>query len=192
MNIGNIFERVAKWNSLRYDRVYNHDLAVALLEEELQEFFDAKTTVDQLDAMCDTIYVSIGILWKLNVDNHTLEYNTEESYRQTMLLLETNTLDPVYFANAVLKQYKYDNDYPATLATQMLVTLCMTQISAMGLNNEEAIEALLVVCDSNDSKSVKKVDADVKANAGDKGPYFTPPEPKLRMIIHKAETRHGN
>jgi len=191
MNIGNIFERVAKWNSLRYDRIYNHDLAVALLEEELQEYFDAETVVDQLDAMCDTVYVALGILWKLNVDNHTLDYNAEESYRQTALLLETNTFDPVYFAYAVLQRCKYDNDYPVTLAAQMLVTLCLTQVSAMGLTNEEAFEAMIVVCDSNDSKSVKKVNASIKANAGDKGAFFMPPEPKLRLILAKVEARNG-
>jgi len=191
MNIGNIFERVAKWNSLRYDRIYNHDLAMALLEEELQEYFDADTLVDQLDAMCDTVYVALGILWKIDVDNSTLEYNADDSYKQTAALLSTNTLDPVYFAYAVLQRCKYDNDYPVASAAQMLVTLCMTQMSAMGLSNEEAFEALLVVCDSNDSKSVKKVNASIKANAGDKGAFFMPPEPKLRLILRKVEARNG-
>ena len=191
MNFGNIFERVAKWNSLRYDRIYNHDLAMALLEEELQEYFDADTLVDQLDAMCDTVYVALGILWKIDVDNSTLEYNADDSYKQTAALLSTNTFDPVYFAYAVLQRCKYDNDYTVTLAAQMLVTLCMTQMSAMGLNTEEAFEAMIVVCDSNDSKSVKKVNASIKANAGDKGAFFMPPEPKLRLILAKVEARNG-
>lgn len=192
ISLGNIFERVANWNSKRYDRQYDHALSVRLLEEELQEYFDANTLVDQLDAMCDVVYVAMGILWKIDVDNETLDYNAAESHRQTADLLKTNTFEPVYFAYAVLQQYKHDNDYPVALAAQMLITLCMTQMSAMGLQALESLEALLVVCDSNDSKSIKKTAAHIKANDGDKGAYFVPPEPKLKAILAKVEARYGN
>lgn len=192
INLGHAFERVANWNSKRYDRKYDHKLSVALLEEELQEYFDANTLVDQLDAMCDVVYVAMGILWKIDVDNETLEYNAMESHSHMADLLKTNTFEPVYFAYAVLQQYKYDNDYPVALAAQMMITLCMTQMNAMGLSTLDSLEALLVVCDSNDSKSIKKTAAHLKANDGDKGVYFVPPEPRLKAILAKVENRHGN
>ena len=191
INLGHAFERVANWNSKRYERKYDHKLSVALLEEELQEYFDANTLVDQLDAMCDVVYVAMGILWKIDVDNETLEYNAMESHRQMADMLKTNTFEPVYFAYAVLQQYKYDNDYPVALAAQMMITLCMTQMNAMGLSTLDSMEALLVVCDSNDSKSIKKTAAHLKANDGDKGVYFVAPEPRLKAILTKVEARNG-
>ena len=192
MNLGQIFKRVADWNSKRYDRKYDHNLSVNLLKEELEEYFDANTLVDQLDALCDMTYVAMGILWKINVENDTLEYNAEESHAQVARLLTTNTLEPIYLVTSVLAQYEHDNDYPTALAAQMIITLCMTQMSAIGLEPVESLEALLVVCDSNDSKSIKKTAAHLKANDGDKGVYFVPPEPKLLQIITRAELRHGS
>ena len=192
MNLGHIFERVTNWNSKRYDRKYDHNLSVNLLTEELQEYFDATTLVDQLDALCDMTYVAIGILWKIDADNNTLDFNAEESHNQVARLLTTNTLDPIYLVASVLARYEHDDDYPTALAAQMIVTLCMTQMSAMGLNQEESFMALVVVCDSNDSKSIKKTASHIKANDGDKGPYFVAPEPKLLAIIAKAELRHGS
>lgn len=192
MNLGTIFERVSTWNSKRYDRKYDHNLSVDLLKEELQEFFDANTLVDQLDALCDMTYVAIGILWKIDVDNETLEFNAEESHNQVNKLLTTNTLEPIYLIASVLAQYEHDNEYPTALAAQMVVTLCMTQMSAMGLDQVESFMALVVVCDSNDSKSIKKTASHIKANDGDKGPYFVAPEPKLLAIIAQAELRHGS
>lgn len=192
MNLGHIFERVATWNSKRYDRKYDHILSVNLLKEELQEWFDANTLVDQLDALCDMTYVAMGILWKIDVDNDTLDYNAEESHIQIAKLLSTNTIAPIYLIASVLAQYEHDNDYPTALAAQMVITLCMTQMSAMGLNSEECFMSMVIVCDSNDSKSIKKTAAHIKANDGDKGPYFVAPETKLLQIIAKAELRHGS
>jgi len=191
VSIAHVFESVCKWNAQRYDRVYDHKLSIALLEEELCEYYEAKNTVDQLDALCDTIYVAMGVLWKINVNTETLEINANDSHIQAVALVDSNTLEPVDFAYAVLTRCKYDNTYPVALAAQMLITLCTAQASAFGLSTPEVIESLLVVCDSNDSKSIKKVAPHIKANAGDKGPYFVPPEPRLQAIIDKASKRHG-
>lgn len=190
INLGTIFTRVAYWNSKRYDREYNHELGVKLLSEEIQEYFDANTVVDQLDAMCDTVYVAMGILWKINVNESTLEYNSIEAHNQATKLLATNTLEPIYLALSVLKQHEHDSDYPVALAAQMLITLCMTQMSGLGLTAEEALEALTVVCDSNDSKTIAKVASDVKANV-DKGAFFVAPEVRLQAILDKAGKRNG-
>ena len=192
MNLIGIFNRVANWNSKRYDRQYDHDLSVNLLKEEHQEYFDANTLVDQLDALCDMTYVALGILWKIDSDNETLDYNADESHKQVARLLATNTFSPINLIASVLTQYEHDKDYPTALAAQMVITLCMTQMSAMGLDSVESVMALVVVCDSNDSKSIKKTATHIKANDGDKGVYFIAPEPRLLEILAKAELRHGN
>jgi len=127
--INNIYDRVVKWNAQRYDRVYDHDLSIKLLKEELGEYLDAETEVDQLDAMCDTIYVALGVVWKMNVDNETLVNSEEEAYNNVWALVEADVLDPIDFAFAVLIRCKCDLDYPVVLAAQMLITLCIAQMS---------------------------------------------------------------
>ena len=192
INIGHVFERVGKWNEKRYDRVYNHELSVALLEEELQEFHDAKTDVDRLDALCDIVYVAMGVIWKNDVKGESLIYNSEEAHEQVLSLLDTNTMDPIYFASAILARFKHNEEYPAILAMSILISICMTQMTAFGLSTLETLEALFVVCDSNDSKSIKKTAAHLKANGGDKGEFFITPEPRLADILSRAEIRnHG-
>ena len=190
--INHIYDRVVKWNAQRYDRVYDHDLSIKLLKEELGEYLDAETEVDQLDAMCDTIYVALGVVWKMNVDNETLVNSEEEAYNNVWALVEADILDPIDFAFAVLIRCKHDFDYPVVLAAQMLITLCIAQMSYSGLTTDEVMEAILVVCDSNDSKSIKKVQSHIKANAGDKGPYFVAPEPRLQAILDRASERRGD
>jgi len=112
----NSVQRIIDWNSARYNQDYNHALTIALLSEELTELRGAGSDVDVLDALIDGVYIAIGAMWKL------------------------------------------------------------------GLNEEQIIAAIHVVCDSNDSKSVAKTIASVKANV-DKGPNFTAPEPRLQEIL---------
>ena len=122
MSNNTIIQRVVDWNSARYPQVYNHQLQVSLLTEEVQELAEAQESpVDTLDALCDITYVAIGAMWKL------------------------------------------------------------------GLSPDQIAEALHIVCDSNDSKSLPahKVDPAVKANKS-KGDSFVPPEPALKALLERA------
>lgn len=191
LEFSTVYKRVSEWNARRYDRVYNKDLAISLLTEELNEYYDAKKLVDRLDALCDTVYVAMGILWKLDLDVETITAAEKEAYEQVTNMLVGHDVEPVYLAAAVLMQYKCESDYPVTLAAHTLITLCMTQMSFMGLKTAEILEALLIVCDSNDSKSVKKTASDVKANGNDKGAFFIAPEPRLQAILDRVEVRNA-
>ena len=191
INLGTIYTRVCRWNEARYERKYSEPLSIELLKEEIEEYLDATNPVDRTDALCDTIYVAMGILWKINVDNETLEYNAEESHKQIAALLDTNTLEPIYFAYAIVFKLENDGDYPVALAAQNIITACMTQLAYMGYSNSESLEALYIVCDSNDSKSVKKTESHIKANDGDKGVYFQPPEPRLTALLKRMEVRNN-
>lgn len=192
VNLGTILERVAKWNELRYPRKYNHELSVNLLEEELTEYFEAKTSVDQLDALCDLVFVSMGILWKLNLSMKMLDSDSAWSNTQATALLNTN-FEPMQLIATVLIRHKYDETYPVSLAAQTVITLCMVQMAGMGLNTEESLQSLLVVCDCNDSKSVEKVEPHIKANGKDKGKDFVSPEYALSIILTDMEKRrNGN
>ena len=186
-----IFDSVCKWNAARYEREYNHELSIALLREEHQEYFDSESLVEQLDALADICYVALGVLWKLNLEQETFDFNTMEAQKQVAKMLDTNTVYPIYFIGSVIDACHYDSDYPAALAMHKIVCLAMTQMSAMGLTPEEQLEALAAVCKSNDSKSIKKVASDVKANDGDKGEFYVSPTVALTKIIKGIEERYN-
>lgn len=108
--------RITEWNAKRYEQEHSSDLTIRILAEELGELARAKEEVDQLDALVDLVYISIGAMWK------------------------------------------------------------------MGLDNFQIYEAIKAVCDSNDSKEVKRVGHNVKANIV-KGPGYFKPEPRLQEIL---------
>ena len=66
-----------------------------------------------------------------------------------------------------------------------LVDIVYVAIGAMwklGLTKWHINEAIQVVCDANDSKTVRKTAAHLKANIY-KGDFFVPPEPALQEIL---------
>ena len=192
MNLDKVFQRVCNWNAARYEREYNKALSVDLLTEELTEWYDADKQVDRLDALCDTIYVALGVVWKSNVNPETLESIAEQANDNLAKLINTETFMPIHLASAALLEYRSDEIDTAVYSANLIMFLCLTQMTSMGLTPEEQEAALLVVCDSNDSKSIKKTESHIKANDGDKGPYFQPPEVRLQAILNEVANRHGN
>lgn len=182
-NLTDIYIRVAAWNNARYDRVYNQDLAVKLLREEYNEWKTDKEPVKKLDGLCDVVYVALGVVWKANIDNTMIGIAQQRSLGITDSIVAAFELNPGYFISSIIDVLENEFDYPLEQAMMNIVSLATAQALSMGLSYEQFLQALLVVCDSNDSKSVKKVAADVKANDGDKGAGFTPPEARLQAIL---------
>jgi hypothetical protein len=133
----------------------------------------------------------MGILWKIDCSDDVLESNAQESHEQASAFIQTNTLEPIYFVASIIECLDHSADYPVALAAQMVITLCMTQMSMMGMLHHEALLSLLIVCESNDSKSVNKADSSVKANGNDKGPFYKAPEPMLADVLKQVEERHN-
>jgi hypothetical protein len=204
-----VFERVSAWNKARYPREYNKNLAVALLSEELEEYFEASEhipresqeaemhtgltnfhrAVERLDALCDTIYVAMGVIWKLGVNDRERSAHWMKAVEFASGLMNGKVkMPPVAYATGVMSTHKKEVMYNVTIDMQMIIVLCLAQMQTLGLNEAELIEALLIVCDSNDSKSVKKTDPSVKANI-DKGETFIAPEFRLQTIIDKVAQR---
>ena len=63
-----------------------------------------------------------------------------------------------------------------------IVYVATGAMAKMGLDESQIYRAIHAVCDANDSKSVVKTNAAVKANV-DKGPDFVPPEARLQEIL---------
>lgn len=186
--MNNIYQRVVNWNSKRYDRAYNHKLTLSLLREEYHEWLQSKTDVDHLDALCDVIYVAFGALWKLDINQETMDAAFENAFERTGMLLQIDEPHPAYLIATILDVLKYEDDYLIADGLAMIAVLAQTEMYGMGLTHEQCNQALLIVCDSNDSKSIMKVAADIKANAGNKGPYFVPPEPRLEKLLAERKS----
>lgn len=163
MNLNTVFNRVAQWNSLRYPRIYNHSLTLDLLREEHQEFLDATKPVDKLDALCDIVYVACGALWKLKQDRLCL----------------TSLAKPNNWINGI----ETDSDI---ILIKGLILSTVGQMFDMGLNDEQCKSALMIVCDSNDSKSVRMTAPGIKANIN-KGDSFIAPEPRLQELLEMVQ-----
>ena len=165
----NLVERVGNWNAARYERRYDHNLAIKLIEEEFNEWLDAKTPVEELDALCDIVYVAIGALWKLNA-----------KWGQEQLAESFAKEEHVFHIAMHLAMMKHANTTPAVFTD--IMACAYTQMYFMGLSGEQAMEAMFAVCDSNDSKAVQKTLFDVKANKI-KGPDYFPPTKALEAIL---------
>ncbi len=65
----NLIERTAKWNIDRGNtpQTLNKDLEYSMLLEELTEYKESTTTVDDLDACLDILFVTLGTLTKMNL-----------------------------------------------------------------------------------------------------------------------------
>lgn len=60
----------------------------------------------------------------------------------------------------------------------------------MGLSPVQIEVALDIICDSNDSKKVVLTDWNQKANDGDKGENYHPPEPLLASLLQAIGIPH--
>lgn len=178
-----VMKRVAVWNSKRYEQEFSKELFVSLLTEEHTEWLDALKEVDKLDALCDEIFVAFGGAWKARLTME--ELNSAMGHASLVLtnLIDCTELWPGYFNRTYIDVYTHNDDYPLAHLIALVVTTCMTEMRGMGLSEKQCIEALNIVCDSNDSKSIKKTAANIKANT-DKGPYFVAPEPRLQAVLN--------
>tara|TARA_R110000796_G_scaffold9074_2_gene31186 strand:+ start:9067 stop:9579 length:513 start_codon:yes stop_codon:yes gene_type:complete len=159
-----IFKRVGDWNAQRYSRKYNQQLTSKLLNEEHQEYFDAITRVDKLDALCDVCYVAMGGLWKLGIND---VFSNNDTY------LFGNILRGIKNSEIMLK---------VIIATA--IELAETDL---GITQETFVKAMTIVCDANDTKTAPQslVDSNVKANIN-KGKGFVPPEARLAKLLRET------
>lgn len=190
IDISHLFQRVANWNAARYDQVYSKDLLVELLLEELNETMSAPDAVETLDGLCDVSYVALGGAWKLGLDEATIveAWNSAVLYTSGLGQLESNHdfLRPTAYITACINQlmeWDEPNKEAAGICFTILL-LCFTQAASWwNMSFEQFMRAMHTVCDSNDSKSIEKVAADVKANANDKGDSFVQPTAGLEEVL---------
>lgn len=178
-----VFTRVCKWNAARYDQDYNHELALNLLREEYQEWLEATTPVDKLDAVCDITYIAMGAIWKTG---NGLSFDMmQHAYLAMEAVLDVEVSDPIFLTAMYLDDATVNAQDDCTWLYHILAVAGAQALSS-GLSMDEYTAAMNVVCDSNDSKTIKKTASNAKANV-DKGVYFIAPEARLQLIIDGAD-----
>jgi len=185
-----VYDRVSVWNSKRYDRTYNYELLVSLLEEEIQEFYDSNSKLERIDAVCDTMYVALGGLWKLQITDIEIAECFVGCSSVIPDIVECSPYPPIMYVRTFIDAIKYGSESGAEVSVTLIVQACMYQLSSMLGSTELAYEAMEAVCDSNDSKSIVRVPSNEKANGIDKGDYYVPPTVKLNAIIGKSHVNH--
>lgn len=178
------FERVAKWNSLRYEQEFNSKLQSELATEEYDETVGAVSDVERLDGHIDQIYVAMGGLWKLGLEAaEAYDFLNSATQYGYLVTCDLDYEEIMQCIGECIDNIEIATGPRQAMAIANIVALNYRALSLIGYTLEEQLKAAEIVCDSNDSKSVKKTATDVKANAGDKGALFIDPTPRLQTIV---------
>ena len=193
-----VFNRVCEWNAARYEQEFNLELAVKLLREEYAEEWlphvrklnqvyqhETELYVKMLDDLADICYVAYGICWKVGATWQDICAAQERILQEQLNSLASwPQVRPGYFIGAMIDSFENDNELGVIDSMVQIINCCSCEASYTLLLTPEQFErALLAVCISNASKSVQRVASDVKANAGNKGPYYVAPDLALQKII---------
>lgn len=184
------FERVAKWNAARYEQKFNDELQTKLAREEFSETIEAKDEVERLDGHIDQIYVAMGGLWKLGLESAEA-YNFLEAATaySDLAMCDLEYDEVVQCIGECIDNISVATGPRQALALANIVALNYRALMLYGYLPSECMQAADIVCDSNDSKSIKKVASNVKANDGDKGAFFIDPKPRLQVIANAMLAR---
>lgn len=196
-----IYNHVCAWNAARYEQEFNLELAVKLLREEyaaewLQHVtkltcmhtHEKELYVKLLDDLADICYVAFGICWKVGATWQDIcDAQARVLHNQMAALEAWPQVRPGYFVGTLIDSFEFDNELGVIDNMVQIINCCGCEaLYTLQLTPEQFERAILAVCMSNNSKSVKRVASDVKANAGDKGPYYFAPDVALRKIIDEV------
>lgn len=86
-----MLKEVYEFNKIRNDFKYDERLERQMYQEEVLEFFDAKTTAERLDALVDCSYVRMGTMCKLGRNGKSvneLPYSKDVESLMVSILVE--------------------------------------------------------------------------------------------------------
>lgn len=175
------------WNAARYDQVFNYELAVKLLLEELEELHTAKTLVDKLDAIGDVTFVAIGVLWKLGFTKEELHSFFYDYDIRVMLPMEAFDYMSYLLQHTTIKLSskpegnEYGSFSAVCFALHAVFIDCLLELHALKMQGAfyDIVDA---ICNSNNTKEVKcKTDPAIKANIVKGDAYVHPSQDLLEI-----------
>jgi hypothetical protein len=179
----NVIGRIIKWNNVRYGQNYDSLLTIKLLEEELEELQNAKTTVEILDACADIIFIAIGAAWKLGLSILLLEtlfytvkiQNGSDHCRE--LIFDTLLSLPINISEDI------------KLLIQSVFSIVIPKLRSILSIKTDFFTLMNIICTSNETKSVHKTPAYKKYLVG-KGPNYVPPTEALKNFVNFLQQRN--
>lgn len=171
-------ERASKWNELRYKQEFNLDLTIKLIKEELGEYVKADDLVEQVDALCDICFVAAGALWKLNIK---FDSATFDSFYNFYLLADLTIEESVINVLHVARNYPGLYQHACTL--HQLIAISFDLLSYKLASKEDALKALFMIADSNDTKSANVIGINEKYSVDGKGLNYISPTAALTQLI---------
>lgn len=185
-DLAEVYSDVCTWNEKRYDREYNAELLAALLNEELDEYYDSDSEVSRLDAVCDTMYVAMGGMWKLGLENDVNSFYFDTFSELCPEIINRQGFEPIIHVRSAVDSILHSVELSAAESLHLVFSYCYYQLIYIGFTNSNVVEAMSAVCTSNNTKSVKKTKSDCKANDGDKGEYYVSPTLALTKILERV------
>ena len=167
----NVIHECVNWNAARYDRIFNAELSMALLKEEVSELTEATDLVTIADACGDILFVCCGVLWKMGFEEEEIE----------MIMNNTVPLDDV-------KRLAAANNGPQSEKVVEFIFKAIFEIVASAAKEHKLGPCMkdicAAICKSNNTKSIEgKTDPSQKANIN-KGPNYVPPTEDLITILN--------
>ena len=182
-----VFNRIAQWNAKRYSPEYSQELTITLLAEEYEEWRKATDEIDQVHELCDIMYVAFGAIWKLDVE--ITQELADVCIKDVDALVEASMLNVGTFIGSYIDSLEMGTGLSPNYKARCLYTITMlvqAELMGMGLTFEQTIEAMLILCDSNDSKPAKKTRFNIKANEGPKDKNYLSPVPRLTKLLEEV------
>jgi len=173
-HINDLIQQACNWNAARYEQVYDHYLTISLLTEEFNEAANAWQHNDKLevvDGLADVFFVAIGAMWKLGMPIIEIP----KALQHTQATVEF--LPPIGIG---INWYDVVQ-HPAILS--MVALAAVNELSNTLGSPALALWAIKAVCDSNDTKEVKKTASDIKANAT-KGADYVSPKARIKELLN--------
>lgn len=180
-------EQAANWNALRYEQKFDLSLTLDMIDEEMNEYNEAKDLVEQVDALCDICFIAAGALWKLNLKFDLQGFNSFFNFYQ----LEDLNYNQVV-TNVFVVMHNYPGLYNHACALHQILASTFDMLSYKLASRDNAILALLCIANSNDTKSVKNIPVGAKYSEEGKGNEYVPPTAALTQLIAEIanEVKH--
>lgn len=177
-------EKCVAWNSARYDRELDEDLAIALLNEEYLELAGSRTIIDALDAIGDILFVAVGVLWKSGIPSAVItNFMMELCYSKKI----NENIDAflVYDVRELVNSFGFLHTCRPELVRVFCKCVAQAIIACYANGYSNYLEDICnAIAASNDTKEIKgKTPSNVKANVT-KGANYVPPTETLKEIVN--------
>lgn len=166
-----------KWSAARYEQEYDHNLTIALINEEVNEFAEALVNgsiIGQMDGAADIFFVAIGALWKTGL--------SEDEIREVLDDVEWRYVPPPMSISIWLATIAAEDLNGIRFVLTVAALSAFKALEQIGFSSDYAVYIISAICRSNNTKAIVKTNSNVKANIA-KGDDYVSPEAELNQIL---------